>query len=86
VPGRPPASIAPLGLLLPLLGMQPGPPCRPHAEQWQQQAERRDGSWWPAWHEWLAARSGRSVRAKPIPAGVAIADAPGTFALKRYAD
>ena len=57
-----------------------------HAERWQQQAEQHDGSWWPAWHAWLAARSGKPVRAKPIPAGVAVADAPGTFVLKRYAD
>lgn len=57
-----------------------------HAERWQQQAELRDGSWWPAWQTWLAARSGTPVRAKPIPADVAIADAPGTFVLKRYAD
>jgi polyhydroxyalkanoate synthase len=57
-----------------------------HAERWQQQAELRDGSWWPAWQTWLAARSGTPVRAKPIPADAAIADAPGTFVLKRYAD
>ena len=57
-----------------------------HAEKWQQQAEQHDGSWWPAWHAWLAARSAEPVRAKPIPADVALANAPGTYVLKRYAD
>jgi len=57
-----------------------------HAERWRQQAQQHEGSWWPAWHTWLAARSGKPVRAKPIPADVVVADAPGTFVLTRYAD
>ena len=57
-----------------------------HAERWEQQAERHDGSWWPAWHAWLAARSGKPMRAAPIPAGATLADAPGTFVLERCAE
>jgi polyhydroxyalkanoate synthase len=54
--------------------------------QWQQQAEVRDGSWWPAWHDWLAARSSPPQRARPIPAAQALCDAPGEYVMKRYAD
>ena len=56
------------------------------ASRWEREAEQRDGSWWPAWHEWLAARSSAPVRARPIPPGAAICDAPGTYVLQRYAD
>lgn len=39
-----------------------------------------EGSWWPAWQEWLAARSsGRCVR-EPLPSGSP--EAPGTYVLE----
>jgi polyhydroxyalkanoate synthase len=51
---------------------------------WVARAPRREGSWWPAWSEWLIARnSGRP--APPPPMGApekgypALADAPGTY-------
>ena len=57
-------------------------------EQWLASAERRDGSWWPAWLSWLDAHSG--PRDQPPPAmgapeqGYApIQDAPGTYILER---
>jgi len=31
------------------------------AETWLSQAERKDGSWWPAWVDWLNAHSGAPV-------------------------
>jgi polyhydroxyalkanoate synthase len=31
------------------------------AQQWQQEAEQRQGSWWPAWDEWLKNRSGTPI-------------------------
>ena len=54
--------------------------------QWQQQAELHEGSWWPAWHAWLAERSSAPQRAKPIAAALALADAPGEYVMTRYAD
>ena len=54
--------------------------------EWLGQAERREGSWWPAWHEWLAARSGAPHRARPVPPGHRLGEAPGTYVLQRYAD
>jgi len=56
------------------------------ADQWLQQTPPRPGSWWPAWHEWLAARSSKPRRARPIPARAALADAPGDYVRQRYAD
>jgi polyhydroxyalkanoate synthase len=55
-------------------------------EIWQSTTPARDGSWWPAWVEWLDARSG-SLRAPPkMGAGSAYAplsDAPGTYVLEQ---
>ncbi len=55
------------------------------AEAWPAQAELRDGSWWPAWAQWLQARSGKPQRARPLPAS-GLGAAPGEYVLKRYAD
>ena len=50
---------------------------------WFANHEPQDGSWWPAWSEWLAARSGESVTPPPLGdarAGYApIDDAPGRY-------
>jgi len=51
---------------------------------WQQQAPRHEGSWWPAWHQWLAAYSGKPVAAKAIPQKASLGAAPGTYVLQRY--
>lgn len=55
------------------------------ASEWLASAEQREGSWWPAWQQWLAARSGPPIPAKPIPAQDALGDAPGAYVLKHYA-
>ena len=55
-------------------------------EAWQQQAPRHDGSWWPAWHQWLAAYSSKPVAAVAIPARAALGDAPGQYVMQRYED
>ncbi len=53
------------------------------AETWQCETPRRDGSWWPAWEEWLGSHS--SERIDPPGMGAAAAgcaasaDAPGTY-------
>ena len=36
----------------------------PTAEEWRERATQVAGSWWTAWHAWLAARSGEKVRAR----------------------
>ena len=55
-------------------------------ETWAAAAERRDGSWWPAWWQWLGAHSG-TAKAPPgmgapeqgLPP---LGDAPGTYVRK----
>jgi polyhydroxyalkanoate synthase len=56
-------------------------------EEWMDAAPRFDGSWWPAWQQWLAAHSG--ARVKPPATGAArkgyaaIDEAPGQFVRQR---
>ncbi len=56
------------------------------AEKWLETAERVEGSWWPAWHGWLAKHSSPPVKARPIPARNVIGDAPGDYVMQRYAE
>jgi len=53
------------------------------AEEWLEEAPRTEGSWWPAWHEWLTARSGAPVKAPQMGAPgkgyKALYDAPGEY-------
>jgi len=56
-------------------------------EEWMDAAPKSDGSWWPAWQQWLAAHSG--ARVKPPATGAAgkgyaaIDEAPGQFVRQR---
>ena len=50
------------------------------AESWEAAAARKEGSWWPEWTEWLAARSGGPVELPRM--GAPLADAPGTYVLQ----
>lgn len=58
----------------------------PDAEKWLQKAERRDGSWWPAWVDWARAHSAGEHAAPAAlgsddhPAG---GPAPGRYVLQR---
>ena len=49
-------------------------------ESWAAHAERHGGSWWPAWADWLGARSGER-RAPPMPKSGP--GAPGDYVLQR---
>jgi polyhydroxyalkanoate synthase len=49
------------------------------ADEWLAAATRHEGSWWPTWTEWLAAKgSGKTVPARTIADG--IEPAPGSYA------
>ena len=54
-------------------------------EEWFASTPAEDGSWWPAWQQWLAERSGDKVKPPPLgrpKAGyAALCDAPGTYVL-----
>ena len=66
---------------------------RPHgaphtdAQEWRDKTPVRQGSWWLAWGEWLAALSGAQTAPPPMgrpDAGyAAIANAPGSYVLER---
>ncbi|MFO1070176.1 MAG: alpha/beta fold hydrolase [Geminicoccaceae bacterium] len=55
-------------------------------DRWPATAEARDGSWWPAWTDWLAARSGEPVA--PPATGAAerglppLEPAPGRYVME----
>nr|WP_254699908.1 alpha/beta fold hydrolase [Trinickia violacea] len=57
-------------------------------DEWVAAAEQRDGSWWPAWSEWLHAR-GAAKRVAPPHIGLPeadtpiLADAPGTYVFQK---
>jgi polyhydroxyalkanoate synthase len=63
------------------VGGDPGPD--PH--EWRGTAERRDGTWWDHWAEWVLARAGNE---KPAPAKLGsrrhkvLGPAPGTYILE----
>lgn len=54
-------------------------------EAWKAAATYHQGSWWPRWGEWLAARSGKKVKARvPGDSGAnVLAPAPGTYVTAR---
>ena len=57
----------------------------PHVdpESWLGLALRHEGSWWPAWGEWLAARSGEVIPVLSTGEGADLGPAPGTYVFAR---
>jgi polyhydroxyalkanoate synthase subunit PhaC len=55
-------------------------------DTWVLTAERRDGSWWPAWTGWLARRSGKPTSQPKLGAPnkgyPLLAEAPGRYVLE----
>jgi polyhydroxyalkanoate synthase len=47
---------------------------------WQTTSPCHEGSWWPAWENWLSARSGKRIK-PPVP-HTPLCDAPGTYVLQ----
>lgn len=56
-------------------------------QTWIRDTLTHEGSWWPAWVEWLSRQSGKRVTPPVVGAAakglVALADAPGTYILQR---
>jgi poly[(R)-3-hydroxyalkanoate] polymerase subunit PhaC len=57
-------------------------------DTWLSEHESREGSWWPAWSDWLLARSGDLVAPPPIGSDQAsgfapVDDAPGHYVLMK---
>lgn len=57
----------------------------PTPEAWRAQATAHDGSWWPAWHDWLVARGSGTVPARE-PADAGLGAAPGENVHRRFDD
>jgi polyhydroxyalkanoate synthase len=57
------------------------PELPPTVEEWMAGSAEHPGSWWPAWAEWLKARSGGQVPARDPSAGPLqpLEDAPGSY-------
>ena len=56
-------------------------------DRWAAETPTRDGSWWPAWEQWLTERSGEGEPPPPLGAPARgyrpLADAPGKYVLQR---
>ena len=54
-------------------------------DEWLETAPQTQGSWWPAWLQWLPARSGTPVKPPRMGAGAyqPVGDAPGTYVLEK---
>jgi polyhydroxyalkanoate synthase len=53
-------------------------------DSWLTRAEKYDGSWWPAWSDWLVTQSGKPVAPPTIgaPSRPPLMDAPGSYVLE----
>jgi polyhydroxyalkanoate synthase len=53
-------------------------------DSWLTRAEKCDGSWWPAWSDWLVTQSGKPVAPPTIgaPSRPPLMDAPGSYVLE----
>jgi len=54
-------------------------------DDWKEQAQFHEGSWWPRWHDWLRKRSGARIAARQPGDAThpALCDAPGTYVLNQ---
>ncbi len=53
---------------------------------WERGATEHEGSWWPAWQQWLAGHSSRRRAPRPLPRGTSLGAAPGEHVLKCFPD
>ena len=56
-------------------------------DEWLEAAPEAEGSWWPAWFDWLAERTGAQVAppamGRPETGLAPLCDAPGTYVMQR---
>ncbi len=76
--GRPPG-----GAPARIRARRPGDPFLP-SDEWMAATPVNAGSWWTAWSQWLADRSGTPEAPPPlgIPGRPALGDAPGRYVLE----
>ncbi|HRX72364.1 MAG: class I poly(R)-hydroxyalkanoic acid synthase [Candidatus Competibacteraceae bacterium] len=67
-------------------GYWTNPDAPPNPEDWQKNAVKQEGSWWPDWLEWLKPNAGLQVPARTPGAGKLkpVEDAPGSYVKMRY--
>jgi polyhydroxyalkanoate synthase subunit PhaC len=53
---------------------------------WEREATEHEGSWWPAWQQWLAAHSSKKRAPPALPRGASLGAAPGEYVLTCYDD
>jgi polyhydroxyalkanoate synthase len=60
------------------------PEARETAEHWLARAEKRPGTWWGDWTDWLNTRTGEMVAAYPAATRKfpALGDAPGVYVME----
>ena len=51
-------------------------------DDWLEGSVEHEGSWWPHWMKWLAAKSGKKTEALPVE-DKGLGDAPGTYVKKK---
>ena len=66
------------------IGVRPARGAWVAPDEYARAAARHEGSWWPAWQQWLATHSSRRQAVRPLPRGAALGDAPGDYVLKCY--
>ncbi|MCB1870796.1 MAG: poly-beta-hydroxybutyrate polymerase, partial [Gammaproteobacteria bacterium] len=69
------------------MASRPGQGIYMDPDTWQQRTTHNEGSWWPAWQKWLAAKSGDPVDPPAMGAPDAgyppLCDAPGTYIFQK---
>jgi polyhydroxyalkanoate synthase len=68
-------------------GHYTNPDLTPAADDWIEQADYNEGSWWPRWESWLRKRSGKKIPARQTgdKAHPSLGPAPGTYVLIKAA-
>lgn len=55
-------------------------------DRWAAQSPRFEGSWWPAWHAWLARLSAQKQSSQVTPLDRILCAAPGHYVMQRFLD
>lgn len=55
-----------------------------NADVWQESMPVQQGSWWPAWQQWLAEHSSAPKSVRPLPEQYQLLAAPGEYVMKKF--